>query len=62
MMNTFNEIDERIDKVDWCSNNIGPSGKGWSWDFDIVTLEERASVVIKIEDDEMAMAYKLRWC
>lgn len=60
-MQTFNEIEEMPDKIVWCKKNIGLEGNDWSWDLDLISYEERTGIIIKIDDDEMAMAFKLRW-
>ena len=61
MMNKFSEIDDAGDKLDGCSEYIGLIGDGWEWNLDFISYEERTGIIIKIEDDEMAMAFKLRW-
>ncbi len=60
-MKEFREIDDTVDKIDWCLENIGSVGDGWEWDLDFISYEERTGVIIEIDDEEMAVAFKLRW-
>ncbi len=60
-MKIFSELEDTADKVEWCSSNIGLMGQGWEWELDWINYEERTGVIIRIEDDAMAMAFKLRW-
>lgn len=66
MTHTFNGGENASEQYNWCLENIGPVGNGWTWSLNqghacTDGTYQPTVVDIHIDDDIDATAYKLRW-
>ena len=62
----FIETENTVEKYQWCLDYIGSIGNKWSWDLKQSeptrhVAYRRTAVIICIESEIDALAYKLRW-
>lgn len=66
----FYATEDTGNKCQWCRNNIGKDGFGWTWELDQgrTVIDScgyqkhiPTNVIIYIDEKTDAMAFKLRW-